>query len=59
MITAQYIKEFFEKKERQSALMVKTRYGKSLSSQFAINEKKAEVWLAERLRKKSQSVSNP
>ena len=56
MISPEYIKNFLEKKERKSPLMVKTRYGKSLESKFGVNEQKAAEWLADRLRK-SQSVA--
>lgn len=55
-ITAQYIKEFFEKKERKNPLMVKTRYGKGLGSSFGVNEQKAAEWLADRSRRKSLSA---
>ena len=57
-ITNQYIKDFFEKKDRPNPLIVKTRYGKALESKFAPNIPKCEEWVAERLRK-SQSVANP
>lgn len=52
-VTYQYIKDFFEKKERKSPFVLKTRYGKSLGSKFVINEKKASEWLAQRKRQQS------
>jgi hypothetical protein len=55
MITNEYIKEFFEKRERKNPLVVKTRYGKELGSKFSVNIIKANEWLAERLRRESQS----
>jgi len=51
MVTNEYIKEFFEKKDRKNPLMVKTRYGKGLGSTFGVNERKAAEWLAERKRR--------
>jgi hypothetical protein len=50
MVTNEYIKEFFEKRERKNPLMVKTKYGKALGSKFGINEKKAAEWVAQRKR---------
>ncbi len=55
-ISEQYIREFFEKKERKNPLMLKTKYGKVLESRFAVNEQKAAMWLADRSRRKSLSV---
>ena len=57
MISNNYIKEFFEKRERPNPMLVKTRYRKSLESKFAPNMPKSEEWLAERLRRQSQSVA--
>ncbi|MFA6445740.1 MAG: hypothetical protein WCW14_00620 [Candidatus Paceibacterota bacterium] len=50
-ISEQYIREFFEKKERKSPMVVKTRYGKALDDRFVINEKAAKEkaeWIARR-----------
>ena len=58
-VTTQYIKEFFEKKERKNPLMVKTRYGKGMEEKFGVNEQKAAEWLADRVRRESQAVSKP
>lgn len=56
MVSEQYIREFFEKKERKNPLMLKTKYGKALGSRFAINEQKATEWLADRVRRQSLSA---
>lgn len=46
MVSEQYIREFFEKRERKNPLMLKTKYGRALDQRFAINERKASEWLA-------------
>ena len=56
MITNQYIKEFFEKKERKNPLSLKTRYGRALGSKFVMNEKKAAEWLANRRLRTTETV---
>lgn len=55
MITNQYIKEFFEKKERQTSFRLKTRYGKSLPQKYGMNEKKVEQWITARKRSVASS----
>jgi hypothetical protein len=55
-ISNQYIKDFFEKRERKNPLLVKTRYGKQIGEKFSMNIQKADEWAA--TRKRQQSLSN-
>lgn len=54
MITAQYIKEFFEKRDKKNPFIVKTRYGKQLGEKFSVNNQKASEWLATKARENSR-----